>query len=80
MFVGENPSWADHQQTPFSETTISGRALRRYYLEPLGLRESDVWITDLFKSVSEKGPPSETIQRFPDSACCINLRQTMAGL
>jgi uracil-DNA glycosylase family 4 len=49
MFVGENPSWADHQQTPFSETTISGRALRRYYLEPLGLRESDVWITDLFK-------------------------------
>jgi uracil-DNA glycosylase family 4 len=49
MFVGENPSWADNQREPFSENTISGRALRENYTEPLGLSESDVWITDLFK-------------------------------
>ena len=54
MFIGENPSWADNQEYPFSESTISGRALRKYYLKPLELNESEVWITDLFKCRYEK--------------------------
>ncbi len=49
MFIGENPSWADGQSTPFSEHTNSGNALTLYYLEPLGLKRNQVWITDLFK-------------------------------
>jgi uracil-DNA glycosylase family 4 len=49
MFVGENTSWADEQEIPFSENTISGRAFRKHYIEPLGLHKSDIWITDLFK-------------------------------
>jgi len=49
MFVGENPSWADEQIEPFSSNTISGGALEKYYLKPLELKRSQVWITDLFK-------------------------------
>lgn len=49
MFVGENPSWQDGQQKPFDQKTISGQSLDRYYLEPLGLTRSQVWITDLIK-------------------------------
>lgn len=49
MFIGENPSWAEKQDIPFAETTTSGQALNKYYLHPLGLSRSDVWITDLFK-------------------------------
>ncbi len=49
MFVGENPSWAEGQDTPFAETTVSGQALEAHYLRPLGLTRDSVWITDLFK-------------------------------
>lgn len=49
IFIGENPSWAEHQEEPFSNLTISGKALRDHYLKPLQLSESEVWITDLFK-------------------------------
>ena len=49
MFVGENPSWAEEQTEPFSNNTISGKALEKYYLNPLGFARSQVWITDLFK-------------------------------
>lgn len=49
LLIGENPSWAEEQQTPFDPRTISGQALDRYYLEPLGLKRDEVWITDLFK-------------------------------
>lgn len=49
MFIGENPSWGEGQDVPFAERTISGKALNKYYLEPLGLSRSEVWITDLFK-------------------------------
>ena len=49
MFVGENPSWAEDQIEPFASNTISGYALEKYYLQPLGLTRSKVWITDLFK-------------------------------
>lgn len=49
MFLGENPSWASNQATAFAPTTISGRALRENYLKPLGVSESQAWITDLFK-------------------------------
>lgn len=49
MFVGENPSWAEEQTEPFASNTISGDALEKYYLKPLGLTHSQVWITDLFK-------------------------------
>ena len=49
MFVGENPSWSDDQAALFAQTTISGRALREHYLKLLGVSESKVWITDLFK-------------------------------
>jgi uracil-DNA glycosylase family 4 len=49
MFIGENPSWAIGQETPFSATTISGQALDEYYLKPLNLAREQVWITDLFK-------------------------------
>ena len=49
MFIGENPSWAEEQAEPFSSSTISGDALEKHYLKPLGLTRSQVWITDLFK-------------------------------
>lgn len=49
MFIGENPSWAENQEEPFSMNTISGRALDKYYLEPLGLIRGEVWITDIIK-------------------------------
>jgi uracil-DNA glycosylase family 4 len=48
MFIGENPSWAEEQTEPFASNTISGGALEKYYLMPLGLTRSQVWITDLF--------------------------------
>lgn len=35
MFIGENPSWAEDQNEPFSRNTISGKALDKYFLEPL---------------------------------------------
>jgi len=37
MFIGENPSWADNQDVPFAQNTISGNALDQFYLKPLGL-------------------------------------------
>ncbi len=53
MFVGENPSWEFGQRVPFDGITNSGLALHEHYLVPLrkayGLKESDLWITDLFK-------------------------------
>lgn len=49
MFIGENPSWAEEQTEPFSSNTISGDALEKFYLKPLELKRSQVWITDLFK-------------------------------
>ena len=49
LFIGENPSWAEDQDVPFAESTISGQALEQYYLQPLGLSRGQVWITDLFK-------------------------------
>lgn len=49
MFIGENPSWADNQQQPFDPSTISGQALDKNYLRPLGLNRDQVWITDLIK-------------------------------
>jgi uracil-DNA glycosylase family 4 len=53
MFIGENPSWEYGQRVPFDGITNSGRALHEHYLIPLKeafkLRESDFWITDLFK-------------------------------
>lgn len=49
MFVGENPSWAEEQDEPFSPGTISGDALENHYLKPLELQRCQVWITDLIK-------------------------------
>lgn len=49
MFVGENPSWEEKQEVPFSPNTISGKALEEHYIKPLGLTRKQVWITDLFK-------------------------------
>jgi uracil-DNA glycosylase family 4 len=49
MFIGESPSWAENQVSPFSPSTASGQALERHYLAPLGLQRHDVWITDLLK-------------------------------
>ena len=53
MFIGENPSWEFGQRVPFDGITNSGRALHENYLIPLkkafNLKESDFWITDLFK-------------------------------
>lgn len=49
MFIGESPSWAENQVAPFSPATISGQALERNYLAPLGLSRDTVWITDLLK-------------------------------
>ena len=53
MFIGENPSWEFGQRVPFDGITNSGRALHENYLLPLkrtyNLKESDFWITDLFK-------------------------------
>lgn len=49
MFIGENPSWARGQNTPFATTTLSGQALDNNYLQPLNLSRDEVWITDLFK-------------------------------
>jgi len=61
LLIGENPSWAEEQQTPFDPRTISGQALDRYYLEPLGLKRDEVWITDLFKeNTTEKSKPLQT--------------------
>ena len=36
LLIGENPSWAEEQQTPFDPRTISGQALDRNYLQLLG--------------------------------------------
>lgn len=49
MFIGENPSWDKDQEEPFDYRTVSGCALNRNYLAPLGLGRDKVWITDLFK-------------------------------
>jgi uracil-DNA glycosylase family 4 len=53
LFIGENPSWEFGQRVPFDGITNSGRALHENYLIPLKkafrLKESDFWITDLFK-------------------------------
>ena len=49
MFIGENPSWAENQEEPFSPNTISGKALDKHYLKPLGLTRDNVWITDIIK-------------------------------
>jgi uracil-DNA glycosylase family 4 len=49
MFIGENPSWEEKQEVPFSPNTISGKALDKHYIKPLGLTRKQVWITDLFK-------------------------------
>jgi len=49
MFIGENPSWAEHQSEPFAPETISGKALQDHYLSPLNLPREEVWITDLIK-------------------------------
>lgn len=49
MFIGENPSWAEDQAVPFAPTTISGKALKDHYLDPLEISRDQVWITDLFK-------------------------------
>lgn len=57
MFIGENPSWAENQEEPFSLNTISGKALDKYYLKPLGLTRDDVWITDIIKCRYPKGEP-----------------------
>lgn len=49
MFLGENPSWEEHQAVPFDPSTVSGQSLDANYLRPLGLTRDQVWITDLFK-------------------------------
>jgi uracil-DNA glycosylase family 4 len=49
MFIGENPSWAKGQDTPFAASTPSGQALDENYLKPLELSRGEVWITDMFK-------------------------------
>lgn len=49
MFIGENPSWADDQDVPFADSTISRQALQSHYLHPLGLSRNQVWITDMIK-------------------------------
>ncbi|MFH2104183.1 MAG: uracil-DNA glycosylase family protein [Chloroflexota bacterium] len=49
MFIGENPSWELGQGVPFDEATISGRSLETNFLQPLGLKRSEVWVTNLFK-------------------------------
>lgn len=49
MFIGENPSWEENQDVPFSPNTVSGKALEENYIKPLGLTRKQVWITDLFK-------------------------------
>lgn len=49
MFVGESPSWAADQAAPFDPVTISGQALDRHYLAPLGLTRAQVWISNLLK-------------------------------
>lgn len=59
MFIGENPSWEFGQRVPFDGITKSGRALHDNYVVPLkrayALKESDFWITDLFKCRYPKG-------------------------
>ena len=73
FLVGENPSWAEEQQTPFDPRTISGQALDRNYLQPLGLERVEVWITDLFKCrypkeiYGKKGKYNREIQAVADT-------------
>ncbi|HAL62442.1 MAG TPA: hypothetical protein DCP08_08565 [Chloroflexi bacterium] len=73
LLIGENPSWAEEQQTPFDPRTISGQALDRNYLEPLGLERVEVWITDLFKCrypkeiYLKKGKYARKIQAVADT-------------
>lgn len=53
MLIGENPSWEFGQRVPFDGITYSGQALHKYYIVPMkkafNFRETDFWITDLFK-------------------------------
>ncbi|MCX6245299.1 MAG: hypothetical protein NTU98_11415 [Bacteroidetes bacterium] len=47
----------EDQKEPFSPNTISGKALDKYYLKPLGLTRDDVWITDIIKCRYPKEEP-----------------------
>jgi uracil-DNA glycosylase family 4 len=84
MFVGENPSWAQDQPAPFAETTVSGRALDRYYLQPLGLSRNHVWITDLFKCrypkaiYAAKAAHNDAIQAVVNTCANLWLLQEIA--
>ena len=40
MFIGENPSWEEKQDVPFSPSTISGKALEKYYKIVVKLTQS----------------------------------------
>jgi uracil-DNA glycosylase family 4 len=76
LFVGENPSWAEDQDVPFAESTISGQALEQNYLQPLGLSREQVWITDLFKCrypkavYSAKSKNEKLIQSVAATCAC----------
>ena len=84
LFVGENPSWAEDQDVPFAESTISGRALDQHYLEPLGLSREHVWITDLFKcrypkEVYQDKPKNEKLIQSVAATCAYQwLAQEVA--
>jgi uracil-DNA glycosylase len=73
MFIGENPSWADNQIKPFSENTISGKALDKYYLQPLGLSRDEVWITDIIKCRYPKEHPLDIYHNKGKLECLIQF-------
>ena len=53
LFIGENPSWEFGLRVPLDGISHSGKALVENYLIPLHeklkLKETDFWITNLFK-------------------------------
>jgi len=84
MFIGENPSWEKYQSVPFDPFTQSGQALETYYLNPLGLSRTQVWITDLFKCrypkrvYNEKLKYESRIQQEVISQCKVWLSEEIS--
>ncbi|MFH2070673.1 MAG: uracil-DNA glycosylase family protein [Elusimicrobiota bacterium] len=80
MFIGENPSWEFGQRIPLDGLTKSGKALHEQYIvpikKPFNLKESDFWITNLFKCRYPKNVYHEKAKRqaeiFFNARTCAN--------
>jgi uracil-DNA glycosylase len=73
LFIGENPSKNKDQNEPFGSNTISGDALEKFYLDPLGLSRDQVWITNLIKCRYPKGKKIKNTEKENMAQTCGRL-------